>query len=1046
MAATDEQKLRDAANEGEVGRVKTLIKRGADVNSPEEVDLWTPLHYAANGNTTGHYDSALALLKAGADVDAQNVMGETALHLAAVRVDTRMVDGLMENGASLDIQDNRGRTPFYVAVPLNSTLAAKLNPTPLPGARNPGGGFIFGRTMAGPNTTAGIGEEKRLQEDRAKGEQELRDTAQEGDLVGVEDVIRLYKKKGIDIDAVDDQGYSALYLAVYNDRRHVVAFLLEEGADPALVHEQTFQTPLHVAAERGVVNIVGLLLPELSKGDVDAKDRDRNTPLFIAAEKGHADVVQALLEGDADVNALNKKDESPLYVAAVEGHEEVVRALLGAPEPQRSQLDVDAPNKIGFTPLHAAAMNGSVSIAKSILDAGGEREARDAKGETPLLIAAAQGQTRMVTLLLENYNVDVDASNSVGETPLYVASVGGHVAVVDVLLKNGADTEASINNGFTPLMVAAQEGQTRVMSKLLEKKANVHAANNNGETPLLIAALEGYQSAVALLLDNGADILAAQNGGKTALHLAAWDGHVGVVKALLAASETSKPTPDGGFKMSPVHLATDTKGETALHSAVRFGHVSVVELLIKHDEKLRARQESLPPGERDPVSGLIYGRLIDMPNKFGWTPLHTAVDSAQRAALTFLLRQDSVNVNAADKYGNTPLHLAARRKDKRLVADLLAVPGIYVSSENIEGRTPLHFASGCIRPDAIAKLLTSGADHTAQDKRGATPIQALGDEGVCNPIYVFDDGLCSTLGGNLTSSTTSFKGDFCPVALGVQGKMEADALLKVATNKTQNTPNTPPPGRVPAQLIEPQITFETPPNAPIDPPPPAAPSIPSPPTAGRDKITLTVIASLVPILLFALLLVALIFVLARKRHRRRELDSQRRLERQERRVRRRRTRRQQGVTHSNKKLGGYSGQSHPHRPHAPSPEPASRSGEGLPFDLQYQLRYLGPRGSTPLDLEESYSSHLEEGFGDGSSSESSGDDGTCCWSDADSDENYQQPSGHLNGEPSTSAEMSGEGDLDMKEVCVVMRTISRSSSDGEMHEKRDAVGPLPSER
>lgn len=121
-------------------------------------------------------------------------------------------------------------------------------------------------------------------------EQELRDAAEEGDLVTVTELIEI--DPDINLDAVDDQGNSALSLATFHNRPHVVHELLENEASPTIAHSESLQTPLHVAAERGFVTIVHELLPKLDEDDINSRDREGRTALFVAAMEGHGDVVQ----------------------------------------------------------------------------------------------------------------------------------------------------------------------------------------------------------------------------------------------------------------------------------------------------------------------------------------------------------------------------------------------------------------------------------------------------------------------------------------------------------------------------------------------------------------------------------------------------------------------------------------------------------------------------------------------------------------------------------------------------------------------------------
>lgn len=73
---------------------------------------WTPLHEACNHN---HYNVALILCKAGANVNAKGLDDDTPLHDAAIVGQLRLVKLLVERGADANFKNRKGKTPCDVA-------------------------------------------------------------------------------------------------------------------------------------------------------------------------------------------------------------------------------------------------------------------------------------------------------------------------------------------------------------------------------------------------------------------------------------------------------------------------------------------------------------------------------------------------------------------------------------------------------------------------------------------------------------------------------------------------------------------------------------------------------------------------------------------------------------------------------------------------------------------------------------------------------------------------------------------------------------------
>lgn len=99
-----------AAAGNDTARVEMLVGTG---NSPNATHRgYTALHYAAMFDNT---EMIAALVKAGAQIDAQDRLGNTPLLLAAARRQDEAAELLVKDGADLNAQNHDGMTPLMAA-------------------------------------------------------------------------------------------------------------------------------------------------------------------------------------------------------------------------------------------------------------------------------------------------------------------------------------------------------------------------------------------------------------------------------------------------------------------------------------------------------------------------------------------------------------------------------------------------------------------------------------------------------------------------------------------------------------------------------------------------------------------------------------------------------------------------------------------------------------------------------------------------------------------------------------------------------------------
>lgn len=173
-------------------------------------------------------------------------------------------------------------------------------------------------------------------------------------------------------------------------------------------------------------------------------------------------------------------------------------------------VDASQPEPTGHTALHVAAREGHSRILAVLLRHGADVHAvLPDTGQTPLHLAAREGHVKAAKRLLA-CGAAVDATDVTGQTPLHVALSAGHEAVAKALLPFKAPLWEPDAQGEQPLHIAARSAAPRLLVRMLKlgrrtKAPNfLAAANKAGETALSVAALADHPEAVRKLLAYGA--------------------------------------------------------------------------------------------------------------------------------------------------------------------------------------------------------------------------------------------------------------------------------------------------------------------------------------------------------------------------------------------------------------------------------------------------------------------------------------------------------------------------------------------------------------
>jgi ankyrin repeat protein len=429
MRSALKQDLSGAIILGDVLQVSRLIASGADVNGQsaagysllmlagiqkqeEIVQLLRQagakvgIHEAA---LLGDMDTLQALLEGGADVNARDKKGFTALNWAASRGNMEAVKLLLAWGANVDNAGEKGHTPLLSAALLNHTEVAAL--------------LVDSGAAVGVVETALLGDRSLLAQLLEVGADiESENTACMTPLMaaaasGHNDCIRLLLDRGANLHRVNIRHFSALTWAINYDRRETVPLLLEAGMDVNAPdqHESEYLrggTPIRHAIMHRLPEMTRLLIAH--GATMDVRDVRGQTPLHWAAMTCNPDVMRVLLDAGADVHAVGALQYTPLMrvvdhiLVKKESHLACVRLLI------ERGADVNARAEHGKTALMMATGRGHIEIMRLLLDAGSDIEAKDEYGFTALALASTglDGSVEAVALL-KKYGARVNMAENI---------------------------------------------------------------------------------------------------------------------------------------------------------------------------------------------------------------------------------------------------------------------------------------------------------------------------------------------------------------------------------------------------------------------------------------------------------------------------------------------------------------------------------------------------------------------------------------------------------------------------------------------------------
>jgi len=293
-------------------------------------------------------------------------------------------------------------------------------------------------------------------------------------------IVRRFLEAGVDPNAKDTSGCTALINASLNDNAESVSLLLEAGANPNLKYKG--ETALMKACGSAIIKML------IDKSSLNMKNSKGMTALNIFTDRGYLTGVRLLVDAGASMSEKNNDDETPLMTAIMTKYADddipnIVRCLL---EKDQSNIKLGRRSMMNSDALHTMVKFHKHKLIRVFLETIKDNtflNHSDTEGQTALIKAIYLDDDKIVEAFVELADeavltaIDHDNNNAlahaveVESVECVRALLKADRKVLDIMFRN------TDNYNWTVLMIAVHHDIVDILKMLLDAKPPLDMIN-----------------------------------------------------------------------------------------------------------------------------------------------------------------------------------------------------------------------------------------------------------------------------------------------------------------------------------------------------------------------------------------------------------------------------------------------------------------------------------------------------------------------------------------------------------------------------------------